>query len=115
VSAHTRGPWRLHEFQNGATLDVVSDGVEWQAWTFAVGAGNAVVAEVGAWTINSGYPRPTTRDEAEANARLIAAAPELLEALQQAVTSMQDSGYQNSHIAVRAARAAIAKATGGAS
>lgn len=50
--------------------------------------------------------------ELNANARLIAAAPELLEALEQAVTSMQDSGYQNSHVAVRAARAAIAKATG---
>ena len=44
------------------------------------------------------------------DAALIAAAPELLFALEQAVTSMQDNGYQNSHIAVRAARAAIAKA-----
>ena len=40
------------------------------------------------------------------------AAPELLEALEQAVTSMQDSGYPNSSVAVRAARAAIAKAKG---
>ena len=47
----------------------------------------------------------------EANTKLIAAAPDLLAALQQAVTSMQDSGYANSHIAVRAARAAISKAT----
>lgn len=52
-----------------------------------------------------GYP-------VEANARLMAAAPELLEALERAVTSMQDSGYPNSHVAVRAARAAIAKARG---
>jgi len=31
----------------------------------------------------------------------------LVEALDQAVTSMQDSGYQNSHVAVRSARAAL--------
>lgn len=47
----------------------------------------------------------------ERDAALIAAAPDLLEALEQAVTSMQDSGYPNSHVAVRAARTAIAKAT----
>ena len=39
---------------------------------------------------------------------------ELLEALEQAVTSMQDSGYSNSHLAVRAARAAILKVYGSA-
>jgi len=52
------------------------------------------------------------RKTKEANAVLIAAAPDLYEALDQAVTSMQDSGYQNSHIAVRAARDALAKARG---
>ena len=62
---------------------------------------------------NSGDAEARRDTETLANARLIAAAPELLEALKQAVTSMQDSGYQNSHVAVRAARAAIAKATGG--
>ena len=48
----------------------------------------------------------------QANAHLIAAAPDLYEALGQAVTSMQDNGYSNSHVAVRAARAALAKARG---
>jgi hypothetical protein len=56
-------------------------------------------------------PNPT-KGTPEANARLIAAAPDLLAALEQAVTSMQDSGYSNSHLAVRAARAAIAKTQG---
>lgn len=45
-------------------------------------------------------------------AKLIAAAPDMLAALEQAVTSMQDSGYPNTHVAVLAARQAIRKATG---
>lgn len=36
-------------------------------------------------------------------------ARELAEALDQAVTSMQDSGYSNQHVSVKAARAALAK------
>lgn len=43
---------------------------------------------------------------------LRAAAPDMYEALQQAITSMQDSGYQNSHVAIRAGKAALAKAEG---
>jgi hypothetical protein len=59
------------------------------------------------------YPGNGPHDnELLANARLIAAAPMLLSALEQAVTSMQDSGYPNSHVAVREARTAIAEATG---
>ncbi|MCS8013605.1 hypothetical protein N0430_26215 [Pseudomonas aeruginosa] len=60
---------------------------------------------------------PTTQNIGEdvamsiANARLMAAAPDLLEALQQAVTSMQDSGYPNDSLVIRAARQAITKAT----
>jgi len=57
-------------------------------------------------------PTESGREQQLANARLIAAAPELYEALKQAVTSMQDSGYSNSHIAIRAARAALSKAAG---
>lgn len=53
-------------------------------------------------------------EEQLANAYLIAAAPDLLAALEQAVTSMQDSGYPNDHLSVKAARAAIAKAKGSA-
>ena len=52
----------------------------------------------------------------EANARLIAAAPEMLEALKQALVVMESvaetHGYDTEVGAVPAARAAIAKATG---
>jgi len=54
-------------------------------------------------------------DSAEnlANARLIAAAPDLLGALEAAVTSMLDSGYNASEsVVIRKARAAIARAKG---
>lgn len=47
-----------------------------------------------------------------ANAHLIAAAPDMYEALEQALTSMQDGGYQNDHVAIRAGREAMAKARG---
>ena len=51
--------------------------------------------------------------EAEANARLIAAAPELLEALQNMLGLTEASDYMGVGEIEQQARAAIAKATGG--
>ena len=59
----------------------------------------------------------TSASEAEANARLIAAAPDLLEALQWLVDILPDPDLDNDELQrtwTRRARAAIAKATGGA-
>ena len=57
-----------------------------------------------------------TRPEREANARLIAAAPELLEALEELVTALDYAVTRRSRArrdaAVKSARAAIAKARG---
>lgn len=50
--------------------------------------------------------------EAAANARLIAAAPDLLEALRGLLAAVQHSVCENSGPAQDAASAAIAKATG---
>lgn len=52
------------------------------------------------------------QEEEVANARLIAAAPELLEALWSAENALEE-GYEPT-VVLRAVRAAIAKATGGA-
>ena len=51
--------------------------------------------------------------EQEANARLIAAAPELLEALQNMLGLTEASDYMGAREIEQQARAAIAKATGG--
>lgn len=51
-----------------------------------------------------------SKDEAEANARLIAAAPELLGALETLTEQAERAGWNG--MSVHAARAAIAKATG---
>ncbi|WCX74845.1 hypothetical protein KK211_17905 [Pseudomonas aeruginosa] len=94
MSKHTPGPW---------TVDFI-DGVD---GVFAeCDKRICQVDEVDIVGWNARF-----RDESEANAKLIAAAPDLLEALQQAVTSMQDSGYPNDSVVIRAARQAITKAT----
>jgi hypothetical protein len=54
-------------------------------------------------------------DEAKANARLIAAAPEMLEALKAIVVLAKDHGRMNLPQCAGMARAAIAKAEGNAS
>ena len=56
--------------------------------------------------------RRTKVDPFEANARLIAAAPDLLEALESAVGAMEVLGHPPDYGALRKAKAAIAKARG---
>jgi hypothetical protein len=86
VSKHTPGPWEAQEY--------------------ASPRGRWYVRQVGGLkTIN--YPLSN-----EANARLIAAAPELLKALEMALLYHRDDAVTALHIDVsKAARAAIAKAT----
>jgi hypothetical protein len=95
AAQHTPGPWRTDDHYHGAIL----------------GDGNQVAMA----TMNGCLPAETR----DANARLIAAAPELLEALQQALFSLGHTGanhdLDNMHRpAWEMIRAAIAKATGGA-
>lgn len=95
---HTPGPW-VRDTGSGFGCDVRAEN------------GRKVAAT---WGINNGDPhRPAYRAECDANARLIAAAPELLEALEIAdkfcgsLTS--DECPDSVHIPIRTA---IAKAKG---
>lgn len=93
---HTPGPWRFYtEPQpNGCPI---------------VGNGSGLMLAMLAHSVNY----PDQRDEANANARLIAAAPDLLEALQAVVSQLEGHDLHNGDVfAINNAYAAIAKATG---
>ena len=101
---HTPGPWDFvgHD-AGGSGYHLVEIGANHPSNTPALAL---VTAPAG---------RPDS--EAEANARLIAAAPELLAALECILKRYESAGvqcYPEARREVIAARAAIAKATGGA-
>jgi hypothetical protein len=87
---HTKGPWKIQWARNG---------------TYPLGIHNGEV------NIITAIGRPAN-PEAAANARLIAAAPELLECLRQLVDGMVDIEDSNDGV-IRRSRAAISKATSG--
>lgn len=89
---HTPGPWRVVISDNGDRCEIEAANKDCVARAFAP------------------FPFDTSWDERDANARLIAAAPELLEALQDLVDTGFVGGPQ-----LKRAQAAIAKATGSAS
>jgi hypothetical protein len=78
---HTQGPWYLKEYNN--RFHVL------RAWDEKVKPGDCATfgssygAHIASVKYNSGVP---TREQAEANARLIAAAPDMLEALKNIVS-----------------------------
>ncbi len=104
MSEHTPGPWK-HEIWDypSATpprkeLEIVTD--------------NDLLATI-AWDEGRDNPYTIKHDEAFANARLIAAAPELLEALELLMSARDDDGaICPSGIVVAQVKSAIAKARG---
>lgn len=114
-SKHTPGPWRLDHAARGAGFSVVA------ASPKRAGGGNRIC------TCRPASYSPEAHDEAEANARLIAAAPDLLEELKNLLAAYeqpdrqlcchggQDCGCRGATVHSQAqhyARAAIAKAEG---
>ena len=100
MSAHTPGPWKVVNHPKVAHVDSQR----------SVGAGGNGMASV-AWLTGGALHQ-------EANARLIAAAPELLEALERLASAWRRMGPRTATIdgkptAVEQADAAIAKARGG--
>ena len=101
---HTPGPWELGS--KSRDTEFLDD-----EWEISICGANEIDCPLIAMVSNLSL----SDDEADANACLIAAAPELLEALQSLVD--MDVAYQRGPKvaeAVESARAAIAKATGGA-
>jgi hypothetical protein len=100
---HTPGPWR-----NCGQYDKLRD---------EVGATGKAIAVVWTRRAADGLQRRGETDadaEGEANARLIAAAPDLLEALQGLLRFAGCSGADDNHLEVRQAYDAIDKAIGSA-
>lgn len=91
MSKHTSGPWQWTQHFD-PTISIYKDGFGQIARLYDSSAGTG-----------------------KANARLIAAAPDLLEALQGMIEVVSNTEYGeiDRKLAVKDARAAIAKATGG--
>ena len=107
MSEHTPGPWKARPGGAEVITAYAPEGVRAHGY----GCGNDFIAD-----LNDGeYHEYYDRAEQEANARLIAAAPELLEALEELadlVDDLVDGIYRPDSFTTQPARAAIAKAKG---
>jgi hypothetical protein len=113
VSAHTPGPWGYSDaganFHAYTQSDVHTFGIHGPRWD---GPQNSWLADCYSGRIGSDG---ISRDEALANARLIAAAPAMLEALERISELSMSQFYKPQDLgmaAIHLAKAAIAKATG---
>jgi hypothetical protein len=95
---HTPAPWTYDKLQDLCKFNIFASGF------------NTAMCQV---TVMESSTRRVTGSEVEANARLIAAAPELLEALNAIVKRAEDPALcDDTDTLLRNARTAIAKATG---
>ena len=99
MSKHTKGPWAVVEHDHAICIQTESPS--------KTKYGASRYAAIGGFDRND----RAQLEEARANARLIAAAPELLEALTDCVEHMHWTQPQG-EAALKKAKAAIAKATG---
>lgn len=103
ASKHTPGPWHMDP-------EEITSGFRIVPKIGDRGLAVAIQRDAAPAIPGSGIDRAT----AEANARLIAAAPELLEALEEMVKAGEFEDWDGRCDCIAVARAAIAKATGGA-
>lgn len=107
MSKHTTGPWVFDPENTGQTYDV---GYGIYSYPDPQGWAGPTVAQI---PLRSCGRVPVSEEEAKANARLIAAAPDLLAALKALIeTDRHDLTDKRPCDSCSAARAAIAKAEG---
>lgn len=104
--AHTPGPWRVF---------ICDDGGEWSGWPLSISpVGNddkSVVRTGGHWPYE--WDEYTSKAEAVANARLMAASPDMLEALERLLAAAEMTTFSDQFPQeCENARAALSKATG---
>ena len=103
MSEYTPGPWRVSDGDSFSGGSDVSEPPEYEYIVLAERKTPSVIASF--WDFDWG-------DEAQANARLIAAAPDLLEALEMVRDADNDNGRKIPSLARAKIDAAIAKARG---
>ena len=105
---HTSGPWCIHRsYANAQTLAATDYyGGRWEFTHTYIGQGERIIAQVEHRSKDSGWPSVHNVEEMWANARLIASAPELLDALRRLTHPMASDEDLQHAIAV------IAKAEG---
>ena len=106
---YTPGPWCIHRaYANAQTMQVTDDdGESWEFTNTYIAQGERIIAQVQQQSKDAGWPHVHCVKEMWANARLIAAAPDMLAALESLTHPMaSDEDLQN-------ALAVIAKAKGG--
>ncbi|OZI79883.1 hypothetical protein [Bordetella genomosp. 2] len=117
TTKHTPGPWQaIQHYSDGLTV-VDKDGFQHvEASSIAILLDYSEKLGIGHWADSPAASREITEEEQAANARLIATAPELLEALTEAEVFM--AGFEGDELQdgidakLQQARAAIAKANG---
>jgi hypothetical protein len=96
---HAPGPWTLDEVRTQVGR------------AFRIGSGEMLVAGKGCCIIYDDYPGGDKSKQREANARLISAAPDLLEACASVWLALADTTDPRLRVVVDECRVAISKAT----
>ena len=107
---HTPGPWCIHRaYANAPTMTFKGDdGRRWEFTHTYIGQGDKIIAEVQHRSKDSGWPHVHDVDEMWGNARLIASAPELLDALKTLIEGIEHLDIHGADYA----RQIVAKAEG---
>jgi hypothetical protein len=103
AGGHTAGEWSLDVVPSGGAFGAAAG----RAYGVSAKSASGYRTPVVVWR---GIARPASA-EGQANARLIAAAPELLEALKSLLDAVEDANNEEDDVIV-AANAAISRATG---